>query len=49
MKSDMKIKIMLGAILVAATLVSVAALVSAVNKADHGANPATVNDTSTKN
>jgi hypothetical protein len=49
MTRETKIKSVLAAILAVATLVSVAALVSAVNKSDHGANPATVNGTSTKN
>ena len=35
---DMKIKIILAAILTIATLLGVSALVSALNKADHGAN-----------
>jgi hypothetical protein len=49
MENERKIKIVLAAILAVATLVSVAALVSAVNKADHGANPATINGTATRN
>lgn len=44
MENDRKIEIVLAAILAVATLVSVSALV-----ADNGANPATVNGTSTRN
>ncbi|WP_439922700.1 hypothetical protein [Nitrobacter sp. JJSN] len=49
MKSDMKIKIVLAAILAVATLVSVSALVSAVHRADNGATPTIANGTSTRN
>jgi hypothetical protein len=49
MTREKKIEIVLEAFLVIAVLISVFPLVSAVNKADHGTNPATVNDTSTRN
>ena len=48
MKSEMKIKIVLAAILTIATLISVDALVSAVYRADHGVTPAE-NSASIKN
>lgn len=37
MNSEMKIKVVLAVILIAATLLSVSALISAVQKTDHGA------------
>jgi hypothetical protein len=46
---ETKIKIILAAILAVATLVSVAALLSAVNKADHGTTEVPSNGASTKN
>jgi hypothetical protein len=49
MTRETKIKSILAAILAVATLVSVAALVSAVNKADHGTTEVPLNGASTKN
>jgi hypothetical protein len=46
---ETKIKIILAAILAVATLVSVAALLSAVNKAHHGITEVPSNGASTKN
>jgi len=50
MKSEMKIEALLAAILAAATLVSVNALVSVVQKGERGAvNPAVLDGTSNRN
>jgi hypothetical protein len=50
MKSEMKIEVLLAAILVAAAFVSVNALVSAVQKAERGAvDPAAIDSTSNRN
>ena len=50
MKSEMKIEVLLAAILVAATLVSVNALVSAVQKGERGAvDPVAIDSTSNRN
>jgi hypothetical protein len=46
---DVKIKMVLGAILVSATLLGVNELASAAYRADHGASPTVVNDTSIRN
>ena len=50
MKSETKIEVLLAAILVSATLVSVNALVSAVQKAERGpVDPAAIDSTSSRN
>jgi hypothetical protein len=50
MKSEMRIEVLLAVILAAATLVSVNALVSAVQKGESGAvNPAAIDSTSNRN
>ena len=48
-KGDMKVKIVLGAFLISATLLGVNELASAVHRADHAAPPAAVSDTSIRN
>jgi hypothetical protein len=48
-KGDVKIKMVLGAILVSATLLGVNELASAAYRGDHGAAPIVVNDTSIRN
>ena len=48
-KGEMKIKIVLGAILISATMLGVNELASAMSRADHGALPASVNDISVRN
>jgi hypothetical protein len=48
-KGDVKIKMVLGAILVSATLLGVNELASAAYRGDHGAAPTVVNDNSIRN
>jgi hypothetical protein len=47
--TNLLVKIVLGAILISATMLGVSELASAVTRADHGSLPAAVNDISVRN